>query len=122
MPMQLQVQSGRKNGVPCRVGDGGGCQPGTNFYKHEMGALRAWKGFGSGRPEEGSMQASGSFQSGEWITSLIKGFARDSLSNRLQEGRPEAAFAEPLVDFARGDDPPVCRLQRSCGAVLLNPC
>ncbi|MFW6054426.1 MAG: epoxyqueuosine reductase [Thermodesulfobacteriota bacterium] len=44
-------------------------------------------------------------ETAKWIEEEIREFVSSSGENSLQSGRPEPAFAEPLLGFARGDDP-----------------
>jgi epoxyqueuosine reductase QueG len=41
----------------------------------------------------------------EWVEGIIRDFVAASVKNSLQGGYLEPAFADPLVGFARGDDP-----------------
>ncbi|MDO9508458.1 MAG: hypothetical protein Q7I97_03805 [Thermovirgaceae bacterium] len=59
---------------------------------------------------------------GQWISSLIKAFVTDSISNRL--GGPfgeEPAWGEPLVGFASGDDPIFEAFKKAVGPVHWTP-
>ena len=40
-----------------------------------------------------------------WLTDLIREFINESPENTLQTDPPEKAFDDPLVGFAKGDDP-----------------
>jgi len=41
----------------------------------------------------------------EWITTLIVDYVAKSPNNSIRNAENEKAWAEPLVGFARGDDP-----------------
>jgi epoxyqueuosine reductase len=53
--------------------------------------------FGVGAPQQGDSAA--------WITSLIADHVAKSPANSIRNAENEKAWAEPLVGFARGDDP-----------------
>ncbi|MCF8106898.1 MAG: 4Fe-4S ferredoxin [Desulfohalobiaceae bacterium] len=44
-------------------------------------------------------------ETAQWIEEEVRAFVSSSRENSLRSGRPEPAFAEPLLGIARGDDP-----------------
>lgn len=57
----------------------------------------------------------------DWITAFIEAFISDPEKNDSQQEGGEAAFAQPLVGFARGDDPLFEAYKEHVGPFHLTP-
>jgi epoxyqueuosine reductase len=56
-----------------------------------------------------------------WVESLIRDFWADSAENNMGGGPGEKAWDEPLVGYARGDDPFFARLKMDLGTFYWTP-
>ncbi|BCR03221.1 (Fe-S)-binding protein [Desulfuromonas versatilis] len=66
-------------------------------------------------------QKPGPTGSAAWVEEIIREFWEQAAGNSLHSGTGEKAWAEPLVGFARGDDPQFARLKADIGPFYWTP-